>query len=70
MDKMGLKERFERTDPAKARRVYADSWFASVETVLALREEIGVHFTGPIKTETKEFPIDAMRWTLAAMQRG
>ena len=31
---------------------------------------MGVHFTGPIKMATKEFPIDAMRWTLAAMQRG
>ncbi len=30
VDHMGLKERFERTDPPKARRVYADSWFASV----------------------------------------
>jgi hypothetical protein len=31
---------------------------------------MGVHFTGPIKTATKEFPIEAMRWTLATMQRG
>jgi hypothetical protein len=52
------------------RRFFADSWFASVETVLALRNEMGVHFTGPIKTATKGFPIDAMRWTLASMKRG
>jgi len=70
VDKMGLKEIWHQTVPKKARRVYADSWFASVETVLALREEMGVHFTGPIKTATKEFPIDAMRWTLSTMQRG
>jgi hypothetical protein len=31
---------------------------------------MGVHFTGPIKTATREFPIEAMRWTLATMQRG
>jgi hypothetical protein len=70
VDKMGLKEKGHVPVPKKARRVYADSWFASVETVLALREEMGVHFTGPIKTATREFPIDAMRWTLATMQRG
>jgi hypothetical protein len=60
---MGLKERWHQTEPKKARRVYADSWFASVETVLALalREELGVRFTGPIKTAANEFPIDAMR---------
>ncbi len=46
VDKMGLKERWHQTEPKKARRVFADSWFASVETVLALREEMGVHFTG------------------------
>jgi hypothetical protein len=31
---------------------------------------MGVHFTGPIKTATKSFPIEAMRWTLACMNRG
>ena len=69
IDKMGLRETLI-VGERPARRVYADSWFASVETALALRNEMGVHFTGPIKTATKEFPIEAMRWTLAAMNRG
>jgi hypothetical protein len=52
------------------RRVFADAWFASVETALALRDEMGVNFTGPIKMAHKKFPIEAMRWTLATMHRG
>jgi hypothetical protein len=67
---MGLKETTERSDPLKVRRVFADSWFASVETALALREEMGVDFTGSVETTTREFPIEAMRWTLATMARG
>ncbi len=43
---------------------------ASVKTVLALRETLGLHFTGPIKTATANFPIDIMRATLAKMKRG
>jgi hypothetical protein len=66
---MGLKENLVVID-RPWRRVYADSWFASLETALALRNEMGVHFTGPIKTATKGFPIEAMRWTLATMNRG
>ena len=53
-----------------ARCVYADSWFASVKTVLALRETLGLHFTGPIKTATANYPIENMRATLAKMKRG
>ena len=69
LDNMGLKENLVVGD-RPWRRVYADSWFASLETALALRNELGVHFTGPIKTATKGFPIEAMRWTLATMNRG
>jgi hypothetical protein len=50
--------------------VYADSWFASVETAIALKRELGLHFTGPIKTAHKYYPIDEMRWTLSHMRRG
>ncbi len=53
-----------------ARCVFADSWFASVSTALALREHLGVHFTGPIKTAHNNFPIEAIRHTLAKMNRG
>ena len=44
--------------PPLARCVFADSWFASVKTVLALRNELGLHFTGPVKTATANFPIE------------
>jgi hypothetical protein len=44
---------------------------SGLQTALALREEMMVvHFTGPVKTATKDFPIEAMRWTLATMARG
>jgi hypothetical protein len=56
--------------PPLARCVFADSWFASIKTALALRDELGVHFTGPIKTATANFPIEQMRHTLAKMKRG
>jgi hypothetical protein len=69
IDKMGLRENMLVGDRPH-RRVYADSWFASVETALALRNEMGFHFTGSIKPATRQFPIEAMRWTLAAMNRG
>ncbi len=52
INKMGLRENL-LVIGRPARRVYADSWFASLETALALRNEMGVHFTGPIKTATK-----------------
>jgi hypothetical protein len=56
--------------PPLARCVFADSWFASVKTALALRKELGLHFTGPVKTATANFPIEIMRHTLAKMTRG
>jgi hypothetical protein len=67
LDKMGVKERLGDN---KKRCVYGDSWFASVETALALRQELGMEFTGPIKTAHKYFPIEAMRFTLSEMRRG
>ncbi len=54
----------------KKRCVYADSWFASFKTAMALRNELGVHFTGPIKTAYESFSIERMRATLATMTRG
>ncbi len=67
LDKMGLKESESDlmdapdqwyANEGKKRCVYADSWFASVETALALKRELGLHFTGPIKTAHKYFPLD------------
>ncbi len=56
--------------PPLARCIFADSWFASLKTVLALRDHLGLHFTGPIKTATSNYPIEAMRFTLSKMERG
>jgi hypothetical protein len=67
-DALALNEQFEV--PPLARCIFADSWFASMNTVLALHEHLGVHFTGPVKTATTNFPIEAMRFTLAKMTRG
>ncbi len=60
----------EHEVPPLARCVFADSWFASVKTVLALRDEFGLNFTGPIKTATTNYPIERMRFTLSRMKRG
>jgi hypothetical protein len=54
----------------KKRCVFADSWFASVETALALKEELGIHFTGPIKTAHKYFLLEPIRWVLNELSRG
>ncbi len=60
----------ERLGENKKRCVYADSWFASVETALAVRKELGMEFTGSVKTVHNHFPIEAMRFTLSEMRRG
>ena len=61
----------ELADNAKLRRaVTADSWFASRATAIAMQEKLGLDITGPVKTATKGFPIEAMRWTLKDMSRG
>ena len=39
-------------------------------TVEAVRKEMGCHVVGCIKTGHARFPIQAMRWTLAEMERG
>jgi hypothetical protein len=74
---MGLKEAEDHdnidrwiANNGKKRCVYVDSWFASVETALALKQKLGLHFTGPIKTAHKYFPRDEMCWTLSHMRRG
>ncbi len=77
LDKMGLKEVEDHNNTdrwvannGKKRCVYADSWFASVGTAMALKQELGLHFTGPIKRAHKHFPRDEMCWTLSHMRRG
>ena len=70
LHKMGLNETDLPLNRKEKRCVYGDSWFASVETALALKKELGVHFTGPIKTGHKYFPLEPIRWLLNEMRRG
>ena len=67
LDKMRPRE---RTVEGTKHCVYADSWFASVETALAVRKELGYEFTGPIKTAHKYFSLEQIRFTLSHMRRG
>ena len=52
------------------RVVFGDSWFASLETLTALREKLGLHFVGVIKTAHKGYPIEMCRWALVGEDRG
>ncbi len=52
------------------RVVVGDSWFASRPTACALQEKFGLDFTGCVKTAHAGFPIEAMRWILASLDRG
>jgi hypothetical protein len=70
LDKMLVGENGNEQNVGKKRCVFADSWFASVETVLAVKKELGLEFTGPIKTAHKHFPLEHIRWTLSEMKRG
>ena len=79
LEKMGVKESESDlvdepnrwyANQGQKRCVYADSWFASVDTALALKRELGLHFTGPIKTAHKYFPLEEMRWHLSHLKRG
>ena len=67
---MGLGEK-GLPDGDKLRRVViGDSWFASRATASTLQEKFGLEFTGCVKTAHAGFPIEAMRWVLASLERG
>ncbi len=68
LDCLNISELGELIPPQRC--VFADSWFASVATVVALRTHLGLAFTGPVKTAHSNFPIEAMRFTLSKLQRG
>jgi len=53
-----------------ARVVFGDSWFASYQTVLALRDKLGLHFVGVIKTAHHSYPLEMCRWALVGEERG
>ena len=52
------------------RVIFGDSWFASLETLTALREKLGLHFVVVIKTAHKGYPIEMCRWALVDEDRG
>jgi hypothetical protein len=55
---LGLGENSLPPDKKLHRVVFGDSWFASYETMKGLREKLGLHFVGVIKTAHKEYPIE------------
>ena len=67
---LGIGEKSLPPDKKLQRVVFGDSWFASYETVKALREKLGLHFVGVIKTAHKEYPIEHCRWSLVGEDRG
>ena len=68
IDQLHISEIGEVSPPRRC--VFADSWFASVATVLALRERLGLDFTGPVKTAHANFPLDSLRFTVSKKVRG
>ena len=58
----------EEADCVK-RACTGDSWFASVATAAALKNELNVGFVGTVKTATKGFPQQEIRRVLATTQR-
>jgi hypothetical protein len=52
------------------RIIFGDSWFASLETLTALRDKLGLHFLGVIKTAYKGYPLEMCRWALVNEDRG
>ena len=67
---LGLGENSLPPDKKLHRVVFGDSWFASYETMKGLREKLGLHFVGVIKTAHKQFPIEQCRWSLVGEERG
>jgi hypothetical protein len=47
---LSLDENSLPPDKNLQRNVFGDSWFASYETMKGLREKLGLHFVGVIKT--------------------
>ena len=68
LDQLDISEIGEVSPPRRC--VFADSWFASVATVMALRERLGLEFTGPVKTAHANFPLDSLRYTISKKERG
>jgi hypothetical protein len=68
LHKMGMSE--TNLETKLKRVVTADSWFASLKTAKAVKNFLGMEFTGPIKTSHSGFPIEAIRWALTEKQRG
>ncbi len=68
IDQLHISEIGEVSSPRRC--VFADSWFASVANVMALREHLGLDFTGPVKNAHANFPLDSLRFTVSKKDRG
>ncbi len=63
IDQLNIYEIGEVSPPRRC--VFADSWFAIVATVMALRERLGLYFTGPVQNAHANFPLDSLRFTVS-----
>ena len=52
----GTKDNGQLHDKDVRNLFYGDSWFASLKTAVAVKEEIDSEFLGPVKTSHKHFP--------------
>ena len=67
---LSLGENALSPDKKLFRVVFGDSWFASYQTVLGLRDKLGLHFVGVIKTAHQSYPLEMCRWALVDEDRG
>ena len=52
----GTKDCGQKHDAHIKNLFYGDSWFASLKTAVAVSEDVGGEFLGPVKTSHRQFP--------------
>jgi hypothetical protein len=70
LEEPGCAQKDRRPEEREPRTCGGDSWFAGLRTTRARDDEFGIKFVGPVKTNTKGFPRDAIRHTLHGTPRG
>jgi len=70
LEESGHAQKDRRPEEREPRTCGGDSWFAGLRTTRACDDEFGIKFIGPVKTNTKGFPRDAIRHTLHGTPRG
>ena len=70
LEASGRAQKERRPEEREPRSCGGDAWFAGARTTRACDDELGIKFVGPVKTNTKEFPRDAIRHTLHGTTRG